>query len=248
MAEAVPPEQRPIASRISRRRVLGCAACIALGGAGGWLLRDQTWGRPSFDSAPGNPEEALEQLREGNQRFVAGNARHRHQSKDWRNSLVTDQRPFAIVLACSDSRVPVEMVFDQGFGDLFVIRVAGNVISTDVVGSIVYGVTHLHTQLLVVLGHEGCGAVTAALNAPAAAQEPASIEALVSMIGPGLRNLDPHLQGAARLHAAVEANVRWSMRQLTDLPSGRAILDSRPFRMVGAVYDLATSQVRFLNP
>jgi carbonic anhydrase len=213
----------------------------------GWLLRGQSWSRPETATAPENAEQALARLREGNQRFVDGRVRHGHEARTWRNALVADQHPFAVVLGCSDSRVPIELIFDQGFGDLFVIRVAGNVISTNVVGSIAYAVSHLHTRLLVVLGHEGCGAVTAALQAPAAGQEPSSIEELVRLIGPGLRDLDPRLEGAARLSAAVQANVRWSMQQLGTIPNGRGILDNGRLTMVGAVYDLATGGVRFLD-
>ena len=101
----------------------------------------------------------------GNRRFMEGKTRHAHESADWRKMLTADQHPFATLLCCSDSRVPPELVFDQGFGELFVIRVAGNVINTDILGSIQYAVRHLHTHLLVVMGHEGCGAVGAAIAA-----------------------------------------------------------------------------------
>src|SRR4029078_7292915 len=113
-------------------------------------------------SAPDNAWQALDRMREGNQRFVDGRVRHGHENRTWRDALVADQHPFAIVLGCSDSRVPVELIFDQGFGDLFIIRVAGNVVSTDVVGSIAYAIAHLHTRLLVVMWHEGAWGVTAA--------------------------------------------------------------------------------------
>jgi carbonic anhydrase len=154
------------------------------------------------EAVPKTAQQALQRLRDGNQRFVAGQVRHGHENRTWRAALVADQHPFAVILGCSDSRVPTELVFDQGFGDLFVIRVAGNVISTDVLGSIAYAVAHLHTRLLVVLGHEGCGAVTAALQAPGADSEPKYVEALLQLIGPSLRDLPPQLQGAARLSTA----------------------------------------------
>jgi hypothetical protein len=130
VSEAVPLKQERNAGRISRRQVLACAGCAALGGVSGWLLRGQPRSRIPPDSAPENAEHALARLREGNQRFVDGQLRHGHESRNWRHALVADQRPFAVVLGCSDSRVPIELIFDQGFGDLFVIRVAGNVIST----------------------------------------------------------------------------------------------------------------------
>ena len=93
-------------------------------------------------------------LKEGNIRFVSGRLRHAHQAAAWRKHLKSSQQPFATILACSDSRVPPELVFDQGFGDLFVIRVAGNIIATDVLGSLQYATRHLHTPLVVVMGHE----------------------------------------------------------------------------------------------
>src|SRR5437762_13276363 len=134
--------------------------------------------------------EALGRLREGNRRFVADQSTSiSHHER--RRSLVNGQEPFATVLGCSDSRVPTELVFDQGFGDLFVVRVAGNVIADDVVGSIAYAALHLRTPLFVVLGHAGCGAVTAAVDARLKkVKEPERIEALLRLIDPGLKDLD----------------------------------------------------------
>jgi carbonic anhydrase len=151
------------------------------------------------------------------------------------------------MMLMGDSRVPVELVFDQGFGDLFVIRVAGNVISTDVVGSLQYAWHHLHVPLLVVLGHEGCGAVTAALDAKfKRGREPERIEALVRMIEPGLKDIDAKLPSERQLSAAVTANVRWSMTQLAELPDVKLALKDRRFEMIGAVYELATGKASVL--
>jgi carbonic anhydrase len=231
----------------TRRQLLCCAGAGGLGFAAGWFLRGQQWTSPPSEARPENAQQALARLREGNQRFAEGNVRHGHESRTWRAAQVADQHPFAIILGCSDSRVPIELVFDQGFGDLFVIRVAGNVISTDVLGSIGYAVAHLHTHLLVILGHEGCGAVTAALQAQDAGNEPPNIAALLRMIGPGLRGLAPNLAGAARLSAAVEANVRWSLGQLAALPAGQRLLEGGQLVLAGAVYDLETGRVRYLE-
>ena len=121
--------------------------------------------------------------------------------------------------------MPPELVFDQGFGDLFVIRVAGNIIATDVLGSLQYATHHLHTPLIVVMGHESCGAVTAAVGAlEGRANEPRYIAALVAAIEPGLEGLAADLEGADRVHAAVEANVRWSIRQITALHESHVAL------------------------
>ena len=197
---------------------------------------------------PADAAEALDRLKAGNARFAEGKTRHAHEGADWRKQLIADQRPFATILGCSDSRVPPELVFDQGFGDLFVIRVAGNVIGTDVVGSIQYAGRHLKTQLLVVMGHEGCGAVAATLGAiDGTAQEPRFTEALAKRIEPGLKGLDPTLAGEARLSAAVEANVQWTMKQLASFPEAKKALEEKTFVLVGGVYDLKTGHVRFLD-
>jgi carbonic anhydrase len=156
---------------------------------------------------------ALQRLVDGNQRFVAGKPLRGDQTADHRHGLMASQHPFATILGCSDSRVPVELLFDQGFGDLFVIRVAGNVSGTDELGSIEYAVHHLHTPLIVVLGHESCGAVTSALlSAEAKSHEAAAIQDLLKQIQPALQGLDPSLSEAERVHQGVEANVRQSVR------------------------------------
>lgn len=203
---------------------------------------------PAPEPFPATPAAALDRLRAGNRRFAAGTTRHAHEGAAWRRQLVGEQRPFATVLGCSDSRVPVELVFDQGFGDVFVVRVAGNVIAADVVGSVAYAGLHLRTPLFVVLGHAGCGAVTAAVDAKLKkAKEPEAIEALVRLIDPGLAGLDLSLPPAALLDAAVEANVRWSVRQLASLPAARRAVERHQCEIVGAVYDLRTGQVRVLR-
>jgi carbonic anhydrase len=139
-------------------------------------------------------------------------------------------------------------LFDQGFGDLFVIRVAGNVVGTDEVGSIQYAVHHLHTPLVVVLGHESCGAVTSALL-PAAdrSKEATGIQALLTQIEPALSGLDPKLSQAQRVHQGVEANVRQSVRELQANAELMKPHEGAAPEIVGAVYDLETGKVRFLK-
>src|SRR4029077_5365572 len=112
--------------------------------------------------------EAISKLKEGNGRYVSGNLQHPGQTTDRRTELAKSQHPFAIIVSCSDSRVPPEIVFDQGLGDLFIFRVAGNVIDDHGLGSIEYGVDHLNVRLIVVLGHQSCGAVQAAKETIAA--------------------------------------------------------------------------------
>jgi carbonic anhydrase len=192
--------------------------------------------------------EALARLVAGNSRFVAGTARFPTVQKDVLAELAGGQHPFATILGCSDSRVPPELVFDAGFGDLFIVRVAGNVISPEVMGSLQYAGLHLRTPLFVVLGHEGCGAVGAALAARDEGVSHASrIELLVQGILPALTGIDDALPPEARLEAAVEANVRWSMRQLLETPEGKARMEEGAYTLVGAVYQLHTGRVRFLD-
>jgi len=164
-------------------------------------------------------------------------------------SLRDGQRPFAVILGCSDSRVPPELVFDQSFGDLFVIRLAGNLIAPGVGGSIQYAYQHLGTSLLVVLGHQGCGAVKAALAAKfRRAKHPERIRQLVKLIEPGLEQIDPTLSASEQLEAGVEANVHWSMHQVMRAREVRqAFRKKGAVLIVGAVYELATGKVRWLE-
>ncbi len=191
-------------------------------------------------------DEALARLVSGNERFVRGEARFPTVQKEILAALAKRQTPYATVLGCSDSRVPPELIFDAGFGELFVIRVAGNVISPEVMGTLQYAAVHLRTPLIVVLGHEGCGAVNAALAARDGAREPARIALLLDNILPGLRDLPPELAPDAAMQMAVEANVRWSMHQLRETPEGKARMAEGKMKLVGGVYELANGRVRFL--
>jgi carbonic anhydrase len=144
--------------------------------------------------------------------------------------------------------VPPELVFDAGFGELFIIRVAGNVISAEVLGSLQYAVVHLHTPLIVVMGHEHCGAVQAALaSIRDGARERSRIAMLLERITPGLKSVDASLSANEQMRLAVEANVRWSMRQLLDTPEGQARLAEGALRLVGAIYELESGRVRLLD-
>ena len=140
-------------------------------------------------------------------------------------------------------------MFDVGLGELFVVRVAGNVPSPEVAGSLQYAGSHLKTPLVVVLGHEGCGAIQAALQVKyAGLQQLSRIQLLVDNILPALAGLDPHLPSAARLAQAVERNVRWTVRTIMESPEGRARASEGCVRCVGAIYEIETGRVRFLEP
>jgi carbonic anhydrase len=191
--------------------------------------------------------EALARLKAGNQRFVRGRARFPTVRKEVLAALAKGQQPYATIVGCSDSRVPPELLFDAGFGELFIVRVAGNVISPEIMGTLQYAAVHLHTPLFVVLGHEGCGAVQAALAAKfEGARERRRIALLLKRILPGLRDLRPGRGADAQMKTAVEANVRWSMRQLRETPEGKARMAEGVLKLVGAVYELKTGRVRFL--
>jgi len=198
--------------------------------------------------------EALERLQVGNRRFTEGRRSHpdlaNHGGQD---RGVVEQRPFAIIIGCSDSRVPAEIVFDQGIGDLFVIRVAGNVVAPSQVGSVEFAAERFDTRLVVVLGHSHCGAVEATLeelHRPSESRSP-NLHAIVDRIRPAVEDLlgtelddDPE----ALLRAAVRANVRSSVRQLQH---GSAILEQlireRSLHVVGAEYSLASGIVEFFD-
>src|SRR4051794_36530329 len=191
-------------------------------------------------------DQALARLKAGNRRFLRGRARFPTVQKEVLVELAREQRPYATIIGCSDSRVPPELLFDAHFGELFIIRVAGNVISPEVMGTLQFAAVHLRTPLFVVLGHEGCGAVGAALAARNGAHEPARISLLLDDILPGLRGLPPELAPDGAMRTAVEANVRWSMHQLLETPEAKTRLREGTVKLVGGIYELESGCVRFL--
>jgi carbonic anhydrase len=199
-------------------------------------------------SFPRTADEALRRLKEGNDRFVRGHARFPTVQKEVLAELAKGQEPYATILGCSDSRVPPELVFDAGFGELFVVRVAGNVLGPAILGTLQYAGTHLHTPLFVVLGHEGCGAVHAAIEAKfRGVEHQRRIAILLEDILPALGRLDAHKSAPALLHAAVEANVRHTVAQLLATPEAQARRAQGDLKLVGAVYELESGRVRFLE-
>ena len=192
--------------------------------------------------------EALDRLRAGNARFVRGEARFPTVRKEVLAALAKQQRPYATVLGCSDSRVPPELLFDAGFGELFIVRLAGNVLSAEVAGTLQYAGAHLKTPLFVVLGHEGCGAVQAALDVKfRGARERSRIEVLLQNLLPALDGVDPMLSPDEQLAVGVEANVRWTMHQILETPEARARQAEGVMQLVGAVAEITTGRVRFLD-
>jgi len=193
-------------------------------------------------------EEALQRLKAGNERFLQGTTHFPTNRKDVLTALARAQYPYATIIGCSDSRVPPELLFDADFGELFVIRVAGNVLSPEIAGTLQYAGMHLKTQLYVVLGHEGCGAVRAAVELKFRNTRIESrIELLLQSILPCLDNIAPLAEPEEQVAQAVEANVRWVMRQLHESPEGRNRAAEGVFKLVGAICDIETGRVRFLD-
>ena len=163
------------------------------------------------------PDEALQKLMTGNKRFVQSQIKHRSLTiKEAREKLVRGQKPYAIILSCSDSRVPPEIVFDETLGQLFVVRVAGNVADPVVLGSIEYAVSHLGSSLIMVLGHEACGAVTAAMDATGKTE--GNIAAILEAVMPAVQNVRDTMEGrnrADQVEAAIDRNIDLQTENLT---------------------------------
>ncbi|HYJ32556.1 MAG TPA: carbonic anhydrase [Candidatus Binatia bacterium] len=207
----------------------------------------------TWDAGVPTPEESLQRLVEGNLRFRASRA---SAVRSWDPKHATEgQRPFAIVLGCSDSRTPVEILFDQGFGDLFVVRIAGNVVAPSVVGSIEFAASQFGSRLVVVMGHTGCGAVTATVHAieTGSGSESRNIRDITDRIAPHIEGLvRSGGQGAAAREAVVREAVRANVRASVDhLRHGSRILEelvvAERLVVVGAEYDLASGEVVFFD-
>jgi carbonic anhydrase len=197
--------------------------------------------------------EALGRLREGNRRFVADVGRRPRSSGGRRIELSLDQNPFAIILGCSDARVPAELVFDQGLGDLFVIRVAGNIVAPSQVGSVEFAASRFGTRLVVVLGHTRCGAIQATIEelAQPADHQSLNLRSIVDRVRPsveGLLRTELRNDPDALAREAVRSNVRASVDHLRH---GSAILEqfgqTDGLMVVGAEYSLETGVVEFLD-
>ena len=197
---------------------------------------------------PRTPAEALARLMAGNARFAAGKAIHPDAGQPWREGLVAGQHPFVTLLGCSDSRVSPTVIFDQGLGDMFVVSDAGNVVDPEVAGSIEYAVDYLHTPLVMVLGHESCGAITAALAERAHYHaEPADLTALLDDIAPALVDVPTNIGQAEQVARGVEENVRLSVQRLCELPDLAAAIEQGQIEVRGAIYNLETGRVRLLD-
>ena len=242
---------------LSRRAWLGAAgataAAAALGACGSSTQTASTTtvtvpvgvpitteaARPDVDG----PDAALELLRQGNQRFATSKLQHPHQGAEARLRVSKAQQPFAVVLSCSDSRLPPEVIFDQGLGDLFVVRVAGNILDGPGLGSLEFAVTQLGTPLIVVLGHVRCGALAATLNET---KVPGHILSLVDAIRPAVQMAKG--QPGDPLDNAIRANIRKSVEDIRGAqPILADLVRSGKLDVAGALYDLDTGKVELLR-
>jgi carbonic anhydrase len=189
-----------------------------------------------------SPDAALQKLMEGNQRFVQHQPQYPDQSQARLQEVAQAQHPFATILSCADSRVPAEIIFDQGIGDIFDVRIAGNIATPEAIGSIEYAVALLNTPLLMVLGHERCGAVTAAVqNEPL----PGDISTFVKAIKPVVAKVK--YQPGNTVDNAVIANVHYQIQRLKRSPLLSERLQSGKLKIVGGRYDLDTGSVGIIT-
>ncbi|MBS1249958.1 MAG: Carbonic anhydrase 2 [Chloroflexi bacterium] len=199
------------------------------------------------------PDEILAELEEGNQRFVSGKMKHPHLDKARKAKAGKEDQgnhAYATILTCSDSRVPVELVFDAGVMDIFVVRVAGNVCKADEVGSIEYGLAHVHTPVLVVLGHTLCGAVTTVVGALQGKETvlETNIPQLVAPIIPAAERAIEEYVDDRVIPFAIEENVWQSIEDLFALsPATRTLVKEEKVKVVGAIYDIGTGIVKWLE-
>ncbi len=187
-------------------------------------------------------KEALNKLKEGNQRYANGNLQHPHISPDYRSTLTKGQEPFAIILSCADSRVVPELIFDQGLGDIFTVLVAGNVASQSVTASIEYAVAHLGVKLVIVMGHESCGAVGAAMkggdNGP-------SLNSLLGHILPAVKIAGE--KGKSDINDIVKENAKLAVKELHERSTIIANATSKDVKVLPAYYSLASGEVNFIE-
>jgi carbonic anhydrase len=196
---------------------------------------------PATAGSPRSGGKELQQLIDGNNRYVAGKAMHPRQTRKARAEVARGQKPFAVILSCADSRVPPEILFDQGLGDLFVVRIAGNIATPEAIGSIEFAVKKFGAHFIMVLGHERCGAVEAAQQGQAV---PGHIGSVVDPIKENLRSL----KDSKNLAAAVDLNVEMVVKQLEAAePVLSEYVKKGEVKIVGARYDLDTGRVSLIQ-
>jgi len=247
------PEQ-PKRISISRRSLLkGGAGVVGAGTMVGWVglnsllptlsqIDDTAVAAEPTGGSHLTPAQALQQLVDGNNRFVDRKQQNPHQTPERLTEVAEGQQPFAAILGCADSRVPTEIVFDQGLGDIFVVRVAGNVATTEEIASQEFGTLVLGAKVLMVLGHARCGAVKAAI---AGGEFPGLIESLVQAIRPAVDESEG--QPGDRLENAIKANVKMQMSRLHLSSVISKLIQEGKLNLVGGYYDLDTGKVSLIS-
>lgn len=181
------------------------------------------------------PAESLKRLMDGNQRYMNDQLLYPNHSSDRRGEIAAKQKPFATILGCSDSRVAPEIIFDQGLGDLFIVRVAGNIVGPVELDSLEYSVKYLGASLILVMGHEACGAVTAVMDG-----NTADIEAVAKLI-------EPSIKGAKTAEDAIRANAKAVAAYLRQSPVLKKYIDEKSLEIVSAYYDMGPGSVELLK-
>jgi carbonic anhydrase len=199
--------------------------------------------QPVIAESAMNPDKALQLLEQGNERFVEN--KRKFPDQDWMTiaAVAPSQEPFAAILGCADSRVPAEIVFDRGFGDIFVCRVAGNVATPEEIGSLEFAVVVLGVKAIMVLGHERCGAVKAAIEG---GELPGHIGSLTEAIGPAVESSKN--QAGDKVENAVKANVRLQAQRCKASPVLNQLIEEGKLKIVGGYYDLDTGKVTIVPP
>ena len=199
-------------------------------------------GMPGPAMAQGNlsPDAALQRLVEGNKRFISGNmTAHEHDVAILKANNAEGQEPFAALLSCADSRVPVELLFDESIGHIFVTRIAGNIVTPEIIASLEFGAGVLGTKVIVVMGHSGCGAVKASIQG---SEVPGQISALYPHIRPAVDQAGPDLEATTKANAKIQAGL---LRQASTVISG--LVKEKKLKVVASYYDIATGRVTFLE-
>ena len=229
---------------ISRRNALKFGAGVVGTGAlaVGMGLQPGSEDKAIAAGEPTTPDETIKALLDGNKRFVQRKRANPHQDATRLAEIAKTQKPFAAILSCADSRVPSEIVFDQGFGDLFVCRVAGNIATPEEIGSLEFGTLVLGSKVIMVMGHERCGAVAATIKG---AQVPGQIGSLLEAIKPAVARSEG--QKGDRLENACKANVLVQIEKLKSSPVLSQLIQEKKLKIIGGYYDLDTSRVSLVS-
>ncbi len=224
----------------SRRRFLQMAVGSAVSGFVTAAAAESAWGQPVPAQSVLTPEAALQELLDGNKRFTSARLTHCDQDLSiLKQHTIDKQEPFAAVLSCADSRVPIELIFDQSIGHIFVTRIAGNIATSEIIASLEYGAGVLGTKVILVMGHAGCGAVKATIQAK---EVPGQISALYPHIQPAVNQAGPSLEPATKANAKIQAAL---LRQASTVLAG--LVKEKKLLVVAAYYDVGTGIVTTLE-